>query len=118
MSYTIGQSVSGIVSGVIDYGAFVELDGGGTGMIHISKLSRGFVKDIHSVIKKGDRITATVISQAGEKIALSLIGEPKNREQEPKSSCTISDFELMLSSFKTASDERQASINRAKKRKR
>lgn len=116
MAYSLGETVSGTVSGVVDYGAFVRLEDGATGMIHISKLSREFVSDIHSVIKKGDAVTATVISVDNGKIALSLIGEaPKKRapranrfeqKNEPK------DFESMLSSFKSASEEKLAGFNR------
>ena len=120
MTYKVGESVEGIVSGVTDYGAFVKLDDKSTGMIHISKLSRGFVNDIHSVIKKGDSVTATVISVENGKIALSLVGdEPKSKERtndftpRPKKV----DFESMLSSFKSASDERQSGLNRDKKRR-
>lgn len=118
MSYQVGQSVSGTVSGVTDYGAFVKLDDGSVGMIHISKLSRSFVNDIHSVIKKGDAVTATVISNENGRLALSLIG---NGEEKFKSgsdrAVKKSDFESMLSSFKTASDEKLSSLNRDKKRR-
>ena len=48
MEYKVGQSVSGTVSGITDYGVFVQLENGGTGMIHISKLSNSFVSDIRS----------------------------------------------------------------------
>lgn len=123
MAYKIGESVSGVVSGVTDYGAFVRLEDGSAGMIHISKLSRDFVSDIHSVIKKGDSVTATVISAENGKIALSLIGEePKKQERyerfEPRSRKEATDFESMLSSFKSASDEKLAKLNRDKKRRR
>ncbi len=114
MAYSVGESVTGVVSGVTDYGAFVRLEDGSTGMIHISKLSEGFVSDIHSVIKKGDSVTATVISCENGKIALSCIAErPKRRERVREST----DFESMLSSFKSASDERLSQLNRDRKRK-
>lgn len=110
MSYSVGESVSGVVCGVTDYGAFVRLEDGVNGMIHISKLSRGFVSDIHSVIKKGDEVTATVISVSDGKIALSLVGEDKSKE--------TSDFEAMLSSFKSISDEKLMKLGSRDKRKR
>ena len=109
MEYKVGQSVSGTVSGITDYGVFVQLENGGTGMIHISKLSNSFVSDIRSFIKRGETVTATVISNDNGKIALSLI-ENTRLNKKP-------DFELMLSSFKSASDEKLALFNRDKKRR-
>ncbi len=108
MAYSVGESVSGVVSGVTDYGAFVRLEDGTGGMIHISKLSRGFVSDIHEYIKKGDEVTATVISTDRGKIALSLIMDTEEKQ----------DFESMLASFKSISDEKIAGINSRNKKKR
>jgi S1 RNA binding domain protein len=78
-------------------------------MIHISKLSNSFVRDIRSFIKKGEAVTATVISNENGKIALSLI---ENKPTEKRQ-----DFESMLSSFKSASDEKLSILNRDKKRR-
>ncbi len=123
MAYSVGESVNGTVSGVTDYGAFVRLPDGSNGMIHISKLSDNYVSDIHGFIKKGDNVTATVISNEGGKIALSLIGDkPKKthrRERfDPSQSNEKTDFEAMLSSFKSASDEKLSGMNRYKDRNR
>ncbi len=123
MAYTVGESVKGIVSGVTTFGAFVRLEDGSSGMIHISKLSREFVSDINSVIKKGDEVTATVISVADGKIALSLIGDaPKRRERNEYNDFSRKknepqDFESMLSAFKSASDEKLAGLNRSERKK-
>ena len=120
MSYSLGESVVGTVSGVTDYGAFVRLKDGESGMIHISTLSLDFVSDIRSVIKKGDVVTATVIDNANGKIALSLIGDaPKKQKRASNNQCsknTNDDFEAMLSSFKSASEEKLAHYNRNKDR--
>ena len=122
MAYSVGEIVKGTVSSVTDYGAFVRLCDGNVGMIHISKLSGSFVSDIRSFIKKGDVVEATVISKENEKLALSLIGDTtKKREkierdfvrkrEEP------TDFEAMLSSFKSISDEKLSEMNRSKNKK-
>ena len=121
MPYSVGDSVTGTVTGVTAYGAFVGLEGGVTGMIQISKLSDSFISDINSVIKKGDTVTARIISIDNGRIALSMIADkPKKpkyehtnqRDREP------TDFESMLSHFKSASDEKLARLNRDKKRRR
>ena len=69
------------------------------------------------VVKKGDVVTATVISVENGKIALSLIGDsPKkcaSREERFEKKSEPKDFESMLSSFKSASEEKLAGINRA-----
>ena len=117
MSYSVGEAVSGVVCGVTDYGAFVRLEDGSNGMIHISKISSGFVSDIRSVIKKGEKVTATVISTNDGKIALSLIGDSPRAVKQNRKSCS-DDFESMLSAFKTASDERLAGMSSRDKKKR
>ena len=116
MAYSIGDSVCGVVSGVTDYGAFVRLDDGNIGMIHISKLSSSFVSDIRSFINVGDKVEATVISSDEKRIALSLIGVPKRTEcaRPIKQKRPVDDFESMLQSFKLESDKKLASISRGR----
>ena len=46
-----GSVVKGKVTGLTDFGAFVELEGGKTGMIHISEVSTSYVKDIRETRK-------------------------------------------------------------------
>ncbi len=111
MSYSVGQQVTGVVSGVAPFGAFVSLPDGTSGMIHISKLSRDYVSDINSVIKKGDTVTATVISTSDGRIALSLVDlQYETRPARP----VKNDFESMLSSFKSASDEKLSSLTKGR----
>ena len=115
MALKVGDSVKGTVNGIASFGAFVKLESGETGLIHISKLSRGFVADVQSVVRPGDAVTATVISVEGGKIGLSLIGEPGKRAANRASP---GDFESMLSSFKSASSERLSALNSAEPRPR
>lgn len=73
MSIEVGAKVSGKVSGITNFGAFVDLDDHQTGLVHISQISNNFVKDIHDVLSVGDTVTVKVtkISDDG-KIALSM----------------------------------------------
>jgi len=107
MAFKVGDSVKGTVNGITSFGAFVKLESGETGLIHISKLSRGFVRDVQSVVHLGDTVTATVISCEGDKIGLSLIGD---RNPRAAVRTAPNDFESMLSSFKTASSERLSAL--------
>ena len=68
-----GSVVKGKVTGLTDFGAFVELEGGKTGMIHISEVSTSYVKDIREHLQLNQEVTAKVISISPEgKIALSI----------------------------------------------
>ena len=73
MSLNVGTIVNGKVTGITNFGAFVELEDGQKGMIHISEISRSYVEDIKSVLKVGQAISCKVISVSPEgKVALSL----------------------------------------------
>ena len=73
MSVSVGEIVEGTVSDIMNYGAFVKLSDGKTGLVHISEVSKDFVKDIHSVLNEGDLVKAKVLSiDEKGKIALSI----------------------------------------------
>ena len=78
-----GAVVSGKVTGLTDFGAFVELEGGKTGMIHISEVAPNYVKDIREHLSVGQEVTSKVISITPQgKISLSI----KKLNDQPKSS--------------------------------
>jgi len=60
MSIEVGAKVPGKVSGITNFGAFIDLGAGKTGLVHISEVSNGFVKDINEVLKVGDEVTVLV----------------------------------------------------------
>ncbi len=55
-----GQIVIGKVTGIKSYGAFVKLENG-TGLVHISEFSDGFVSDINQIVSVGEDLTLEVI---------------------------------------------------------
>ena len=59
--YRIGQIVEGIVTGIQAYGAFVQVDAETTGLIHISELSDGYVKNINTIIKVKDKVRVKIL---------------------------------------------------------
>lgn len=68
-----GAIVSGKVTGLTDFGAFVEIEGGKTGMIHISEVAPNYVKNIKEHLTVGQEVKAKVISVSPEgKISLSI----------------------------------------------
>lgn len=61
MQYQIGEIVEGTITGIQPYGAFVALDNHITGLIHISEISDGFVKDVGNYVQVNDVIKVKII---------------------------------------------------------
>ena len=59
--YRNGDIVKGIVSGIESYGIFIKLDERYNGLIHISEISEGFVRDVNDYVKVGDVIYTEVL---------------------------------------------------------
>src|SRR4051794_3213440 len=72
MSIEVGTKVQGKVTGITNFGAFIELPGGSTGLVHISEVADSYVKDVNDHLKVGDLIEVKVISEKEGKIALSI----------------------------------------------
>ncbi|QMU07033.1 S1 domain-containing RNA-binding protein [Levilactobacillus suantsaii] len=73
MAIEVGAKVSGKVSGITNFGAFVDLGDHKTGLVHISEISDGYVKDIHDVLSVGDEVTVRVLTVGNDgKIGLSI----------------------------------------------
>ena len=77
-----GMEITGTVRNVIDFGAFVDIGVHQDGLVHISQISKTFIKHPSDVLKTGDIVKAWVISvdEAKKRIALTMI-EPKKTEQ-------------------------------------
>ncbi|NLX09032.1 MAG: S1 RNA-binding domain-containing protein, partial [Chloroflexi bacterium] len=54
--YHEGMQVEGTVTNVVDFGAFIALDDGLEGLLHLSEMGDGSLKEPHSYVKKGDRL--------------------------------------------------------------
>ncbi|MCF0109122.1 MAG: S1 RNA-binding domain-containing protein [Erysipelotrichaceae bacterium] len=61
MQYQVGDIVEGTITGIQPYGAFVALDNHTSGLIHISEISDGFVKDVGMYVQLHDRIQVKII---------------------------------------------------------
>lgn len=72
--YKLGEIVEGKVVRIMEFGAIVDLGNGKDGMIHVSELREGFVKEVRDVVKLGDAVRAKVIKVDNGKIGLSLRG--------------------------------------------
>lgn len=73
MSIEAGSKLQGKVTGITNFGAFVELPGGKTGLVHISEVADHYVKDINEVLSVGAEVTVKVLTVEDDgKIGLSI----------------------------------------------
>lgn len=74
MKYKIGMIITGKITGVQPYGAFVSLDDNYQGLIHVSEVKHGFIKNIHDELSVGDKVKVKVIDidEYTQKISLSI----------------------------------------------
>ncbi|MCA9876091.1 MAG: S1 RNA-binding domain-containing protein [Anaerolineales bacterium] len=79
--YQPGQLVEGVVSNIVNYGAFVLLEPELEGLVHISELAEGSFLHPRNVVDIGDRVTARVLQVDGraKRLALSLRGVSQNQ---------------------------------------
>ena len=132
MAVEIGAILEGKVTGITNFGAFVEFPDKTTGMVHISEVSSSFIKDIHEKLSEGDTVKVKVIdiNEKG-KIALSIKKalpqeeEPKPRRTErprrsqpqvwtgtQRTDTSNMSFEDMMARFKTVSDEKMSDLKK------
>ncbi|ANZ58589.1 RNA-binding protein S1 [Fructilactobacillus lindneri] len=86
MALEVGEIVTGKVSGITGFGAFVDLGNHQTGLVHISEVSDGFVKDVHDILTVGDEVKVKVTKVGDDgKIGLSIRKATDNHEaSKPK----------------------------------
>jgi uncharacterized protein len=75
------------VLNVVDFGAFVDVGLSDSGLIHISQLSAGYVRDPHDVVAVGDQVRAWVsaIDKERRRVALTMIAPGTERPKPDKS---------------------------------
>ena len=134
MAIEVGAVVEGEVTGITNFGAFLQLPEGKVGLIHISEVSNVYVKDVHDFLKEHQKVRAKVLSiDARGKIALSLKQvEPKPetpaKPARPKEASVVEkrpprqagplSFEDKLSKFMKDSDDRLLDLRRNTESKR
>ncbi len=70
--YQIGQVVKGKITGVVDFGAFIEFDDNMEGLVHISEIAWQRIDNPRDYIKVGEEVQAKIIEIDGSKISLSI----------------------------------------------
>lgn len=138
MGLEVGMIVEGKVTGITKFGAFVDLEGGKTGMVHISEVAPTYVNDIKDHLTEGQTVKVKILTIGEDgKISLSIkkaipqqrrtgsapagkgqsTARPQPRSsgyewQPPVKKSESSSFEDMLSKFKQASDEKMSDLKR------
>ncbi len=146
MQIEIGAILEGKITGIAAFGAFVELEGGKTGLVHISEIASEYVNDISQYLKEGQIVKVKVIGVDKGKISLSIKqaeegGEKKSEKKasktkkqerrgeparDPKSPPEEFEFvrkkdmsfDDMLQKFKQDSDEKFQDLKRSNEGKR
>ena len=73
MSLEVGAILEGEVTGITNFGAFVQLPEGKIGLVHISEVSNVYVKDVHDFLKEHDKVKVKVLSvDERGKVGLSI----------------------------------------------
>jgi len=80
--YLVGSNVQGKVVHLTNFGAFLELEPGIEGLIHISQVSRAKVKDVKEALKVGDKVWAKIIRVDPQQMTIDLSVKEYIREQE------------------------------------
>lgn len=72
--YKVGDIVDGVVDGLVDYGAFVRIEDGINGLIHISEVSEGHINHPSEILKPGQKVKVVIlgISTTARHLSLSL----------------------------------------------
>lgn len=116
MTPTVGSILEGVVTGITKFGAFVQLPGGATGLVHISEVADTYVKDVKDFLKEQDKVRVKVIhiDEKG-KIGLSIKQadpnyDPQRRPRRPRQ--FDMSFEDKLAQFMKESDERLQDLKR------
>ncbi len=138
MQLTIGDIVEGKITGVTNFGVFVDLGNGQTGMVHISEIAQVYVSEIKDFVKENDVVKMKVLNIGDDgKISLSIkkaqepikTEKPERREKRayaPKTETASVDrsyvwtakksesasFEDMMNKFKQVSDEKFSDLKR------
>ena len=78
----VGSIMTGTVESLQNYGAFVRLEDGVSGLVHVSQISQKRIKFPKDVLEKGQEITVKVIGIKDGKISLSMKALEEEKEQE------------------------------------
>ena len=130
MELAVGNIVTGKVTTITKFGAFVALPEGKSGLVHISEVAPTFVNDVHDFLSEGQEVSVKVLGITPEgkinlsvKQALPRPERPQRREQTCRRPAAQpapapaepveQSFEDKLKQFMSVSDSKQSELNRS-----
>lgn len=129
MLVEVGNIVEGKVAGITNFGAFIQLPEGKTGLVHISEIAEEYVKDIKNHLKENQEVKVKVLSMENGKISLSIkkaidrktaprSGRPPMEIDWDRNSAEGLSFEDRLAKFMKDSDEKMHDLKKSFESKR
>lgn len=128
MELAVGSIVTGKVTTITKFGAFIALPGGKSGLVHISEVAPTFVNDVHDFLAEGQEVSVKILAITPEgkinlsvKQALPKPERPTRRESAPRRAAQLAPvpaepaeqtFEDKLKQFMSVSDSKQSELNR------
>ena len=137
MELQVGSILEGKVTTITKFGAFVALEGGKSGLVHISEVANVYVNDVHDHLNEGDQVKVKVIGidDAGRiNLSIKKATEPPPRPAAPRPAAprqqhTLRErtftpaapkeptsFEDRLKQFMAASDSKLSDLRSAERR--
>ena len=139
MEPQVGSIVEGKVTGITKFGAFVTLEGGRSGLVHISEIANTFVNEVRDYLQEGQTVRVMVLSADNGKLNLSIkrtqpkpavqpaprpfkpkpagtqrpTGAAASQTQQPLPPSGDRDFEDKLKHFLSSSEGKMADLHRS-----
>lgn len=118
--FEVGQVVSGKVTGIQPYGAFVAISDDVQGLVHISEVMHGFVKDINDHLSIGDDVSVKIldIDEENNKVSLSIRAtqEKPNKQSKPNPTLSATTQDSGDAGFNTLKEKLQEWIEHSEAR--
>ncbi len=118
MPLAIGTEQEGKITGITNYGAFIDLGSGNVGLVHISQVSDTYVTDINQHLKVGDVIKVKILGIVKEgkyDLSIKMVGKElkvKKRSDDQKEKPVPGSFEDKITRFLKDSEERLLDLKR------
>src|SRR5699024_6281465 len=107
MSIEVGSKLRGKVTGITNFGAFVDLEKGTTRLVHISEVADNYVKGINEHLTVGDEVEVKVINDEDDgKIGLSIKKAKERPVRQKQAREKTENFESKMNRFLKDSEDR------------